>query len=192
MSLFDMLFGSQSQMKQLPTMTPQQQQLIQSLFSGLQGGESNLPGMSYLQGILSGDPEAFKEFEAPALRQFNEQVVPGIAERFSGMGAGGRKSSAFQSQLATAGSKLSENLSAQRANLKQGAMSQLQGLLGMSMQPQFENVYMQGQQGLMSPLLQGLGSGFGMGGGFGGLAKLLGLFGGGNNDFKGQFGGYVY
>lgn len=169
--IWDSIFGSQSQMKQMPTMNPQQMQFLQQMLSGLQGGESNIPGMEYLQSLFSNDPNAFNEFQAPAMRQFNEQIMPGIAERFSSMGAGGRNSSAFNNAGAMAGSRLSENLSAQRAGLRSGAMNQLQGFGQMGMRSPFENVYMQGQPGLM----QGIAGGAGQGIGQLGLLKLFGM-----------------
>jgi hypothetical protein len=166
---WDWLTGSQSKMKQVPTMNPDQQQYMQQLFSGLQGQGSNIPGMEYLQSLFSDNPEAFNEFQAPAMRQFNEQIMPGIAERFSGMGAGSRNSSAFNNAGAMAGARLSENLSAQRAGLRSGAMNQLQGFGQMGMRPSFENVYMQGQPGL----LQGIAGGAGQMGGMMGILKMM-------------------
>lgn len=82
-------------------------------------------GTGYLQKIISQDPELMKQFEAPAMRQFNEQIVPGIAERFSGMGA--QNSSAFQQTMGQAGSGLSERLAAMRAGLGMDAAQQLYG-----------------------------------------------------------------
>lgn len=153
--------GSNSEFSQQGTKTPQQMEYIQQLLSGLQGGGSNVPGMEYLQGLFSNNPDAFKEFEAPAFRQFNEQTIPGIAERFSGQGAGSRNSSAFNNSAAMAGARLSENLSAQRAGLRSGAINQLQNYGQQALTPTFENLYQQGQPGF----LQGIGGGFGQGAG---------------------------
>jgi len=161
MSFFNTLFGTQSEMKQQPTQTPQQMQYLQQILQGLQGGNSDIQGMNYLNSLFSNDPQAFRDYEAPAMRQFNEQILPGIAERFTGMGAGSQNSSAFQQQATAAGSRLSENLAAQRANLRGQGINQMQGFGQMGLTPQFENIYMQGQPGLLQGLSGGLGQGFG-------------------------------
>lgn len=130
--------------------------------SGLQGGQSNIPGMEYLQQLMSNDPAAFEAYEQPMMRQFNQEIVPGIAERFSGMGMGSRNSGAFQQQVAGAAGRLSENLGAQRAGLRQGAMQQLMGMYGQAMQPQFQSIA-QPQYGMIPGLLGGMGQGAGYG-----------------------------
>jgi len=164
MAFWDFLTGGKDKFQQLSTQSPQQQQFISQIMSALQGGESNIPGMEWLQSLFSNDPDAFAQYEAPALRQFNEQIIPGIAERFTGMGAGGRGSSAFNNASAMAGARLSENLAAQRANLRGGAMNQLQGWGQIAQQPQFENIYMRGQPGLLQSAGQGIGQMIGLGG----------------------------
>lgn len=178
--IWDALFGTSGKVRQAQTLTPQQQALQQQLIGGLQGGPSNLPGMEYLQQLLSNDPKAFAAYEAPALRQFNQEIVPGISERFAGMGTGGAQgSSAFQQQLASAGGRLSQDLAAQRANLRGGAMSQLQGLYGQATQPSFQNFYEQPTQGAFQGLMSGVGQGIGygaagmFGGGFPGISSIL-------------------
>lgn len=176
--------GTEGKMKQYSTMTPEQMGVQSGIYDFLQGGKSNMPGGDYMQSLFSNDPSAFRAYEAPMMRQFNEEVVPGLAERFSGSGMGGRQSSAFQNQMGQAGMKLSEALGAQRANLRQGAMSNIMQMLGLSQTPTFENVYQAGQpgaaQGIFSGLAQGVGAGMmsgfnpiAMGGGF-----MNGLFSG--------------
>lgn len=192
--IWNSLFGSRGKVKQASTMNPQQMQLQQQLLSGLQGGQSNIPGFEWLQQLLSNDPEAFAAYEAPAMRQFQQEIVPGIAERFSGLGMGAQNSSAFQQQLASAGSRLSQDLAAQRAGLRQGALGQLQGLYGQAMQPSFTNIYQQPTQGILPGLIGGLGQGAGYAGGnalFGGSAmqRLMSPYGG---QQYGQGGGYGY
>jgi len=157
MDFWDFVTGSESKHDRLNTRSDQQIGMQNNMLQGVQGGQSNITGMDWLQNLFSNDPSAFAAYEAPAMRQFNEQIVPGIAERFTGMGAGGRNSSAFQQQLAGAGGRLSENLAGQRANLRQGALNQIMQMLQMSMQPSFENVMYQGQPGLLQHFAQGAG-----------------------------------
>lgn len=168
MSISKFLFGQEGKMEQLPTMTPQQQQLLSQLLGGISGPLGM--GFERLSELLSGRPEAFEAFQAPAMRQFEEQIVPGIAERFTGMGGGAQRSSAFQQALGQAGAGLSERLAAQRAGLQQGAMGQLSQLLGMGMGAKpFGYQYTPSTGGFLGGLAPGVGMGIG-----GGLSRLLG------------------
>lgn len=182
------LFGSSGGYKQLPTKTGGQTNFLEQLLA-LLGGQGGLgqgfqKGIDYYSKLLSGEPGAFEEFEAPIKRQFEEQVLPGIAERFSGAGAGAQSSSAFQQSLGQAGAGLSENLARLRAELQGGAASSLGSLfsglgsLGLGTNT-FENVYEQGSPGLLDSLLAALGGGLGggigqgLGGGIGSLLSRL-------------------
>ncbi len=125
--------------RQLSTLSGGQNQLLKQLLGSLQGQSSNIQqsplfqqGSSFLQNLLSGSPEATAAFEAPYLRQFNEQIVPGLAERFSGLGAGAQSSSAFSQALGAAGAGLQENLAGLRGQLQLGALPQA---LGYAQQP---------------------------------------------------------
>jgi len=162
MANWDWLFGKKGSIKALPTGTSEQQALMGQLLGGLgaTGGGLNL-GLQNLQQMLSGSPQAMEAFRAPAMRQFQQEIVPGIAERFSGMGAGAQGSSAFANTLGQAGAGLAENLNLQKANLQQNAMSQLMNLLGMSQQPQFQYQQMPGTEGALAPILSGIGTAFG-------------------------------
>ena len=89
-------------------------------------------GQNWLQSMFN-DPEFFKNFEAPLQRQFQEETVPGLANRFAGMGSGGALgSTAFRNQLAREGSNLSTNIAALRGGMQQQAIPQL---LGYAQQP---------------------------------------------------------
>ncbi len=156
------LFGGRPKTHQVSTQTQGQQGLQQQLQQGLQGGQSNIPGMGYLQQLMSDDPSAFEAYEKPMMNQFNQEIIPGIAERFSGMGMGSRNSGAFQQQVAGAAGRLSENLGAQRSNLRQGAMQQLMGMYGQAMQPSFQNIG-QPNYGIVPGILGGMGAGAGYG-----------------------------
>ena len=164
------IFGSPGGFENVNLMSGQQQQMMNQLLQQL--GPQLGQGMGYLSDILGNEPGAFDAFEAPIKRQFEQEVVPGIMERFAGAGSGGAISSGGLNQaLGQAGRELSQNLSGMRANLKQGALGQLQGLLGQGMQQQFAPLYMQPSMGALQSAIGGLGQGFGMGafGGFGGF-----------------------
>ncbi len=68
-------------------------------------------GQGYLSNILNQnpyDPQFLEQFQKPYMREFQEQTVPGLAERFSSLGA--RNSSAFGQALGSAGASLAERL----------------------------------------------------------------------------------
>ena len=182
-SLRDTLFGTKTQFKQLPTLTPEQQQLFGQLIGGLGGEGGQLgQGMDLLSQLFGGNQQFLEQMQAPALRQFEEQIIPGIAERFTGAGAQG--SSAFSQALGGAGADLTERLAGQRAGMGMQAQQMgLQGLLqmlGLAQQPQFATGIQPGQPGALGGLLGGLGGGLGTGFGTG----LGGFF--GKKFFGGQ------
>lgn len=157
------LFGSDPEIQQLQNLNPQQQQLLQQLLSG---GMGNLQGgQNYLSKLFGNNSEDFSDFENPFITQFNEQTVPGLAERFSGMGA--RNSSAFTQALGQAGAGLSQNLASLRGNLRQNALGHTfgQAQLGLGTSP-FNYLQQPGTQGLVPGAINSFASGFGRG--FGG------------------------
>lgn len=194
---FDFLFGSEDKLKQVPTMNPQQNQLLMQLLSqlGIGGQGQNQPGsvggnynqaQNWLSQLLQGGDEAFNRFEAPYKRQFNEQTVPGLAERFAGLGAlgGGLSSSGFGQALSSAGAGLSENLASLRSGLQGQAAGQATNQfnqlanLGLGAQP-FQYVKKNGSQGLLPNALANLlggttqGAASGLGGSLGSLLGAL-------------------
>lgn len=175
------------------TFNPEQQQLFSRLMQALSGQNLSVganplyqSGSNYLQNLLQGGDEAFSAFEAPYKRQFNEQTIPGIAERFSGAGAGAQSSSAFQQALGQAGAGLSENLASLRSGLQMSALptafsaagipgEQAQGLLGLNTQallPKQQSFWKQFLLGLAPGISSG--ATMGLSGGMGGLGDLFG------------------
>ncbi len=125
-NIMDWLFGHSPEMQQANKFTNQQQGYQQNMLQGL--GQPTGSGLEYLQQILSGDDSAFADFEAPFKQQFDQETVPGIAERFAGMGSGGaQSSSAFQQTMGRAGTELSTQLAGLRAGLKGQAYNSYKG-----------------------------------------------------------------
>lgn len=128
--------------------------------------------LQFLNGIYGQDQASMDAFNAPYMRQFNEQIVPGLAERFTA--AGGQDSSGFQQTLGQAGAGLMENLAALRGNMQMQSLPFLQNMyqqpfqntltragLGLGAQKYaFGNV--PGQAGLLQYAAQGLGQAGGM------------------------------
>ena len=167
--------------KKVSTFSPQQKQLFQQLMASLggMGGQGfNLQQSplfqgpsSFLQSLYSPTPETMAQFQAPYIRQFQQQTIPGLAERFAGMGAGAQSSSGFQQALGQAGGELSENLAALRGQMQLAGLGpslqyaatpfeQLMSLLGMNTQALMPKSLSFGKQ-LGLGLAGGLGSGIG-------------------------------
>lgn len=126
-----------------------------------------------------GAPGAFEAMEAPAMRQFQQQIAPGIAQRYAGTGIGA--SSGMQNALANAGSNLAEDLAANRQNLMQQSMQNVLSLGDLLLRnPDEEFAFRQKGPswwkqalGLAGPIA-GAGLGGFLGGGTGGLLGLMG------------------
>lgn len=105
-----------------------------------------MQGQEWLNSLFN-DPEFFRSFEAPLRRQFEEETIPGLANRFASMGSGGSTgSTAFRNQLAREGSNLSTNIAALRGGMQQQGVNQG---LQYAQQP-FSN-YMQLLQSALTP-----------------------------------------
>jgi len=136
-------------------------------------------GQDWLQGMFN-DPQFFDQFEAPLQRQFQEQTVPELANRFAGMGSGGSTgSTGFRNQLAREGSNLSTNLAALRGGMQQQAIPQLQSY---AQQP-FSNLMNLYQQALQPTMNQYTPASSGFGGNIG-----ASLFSGLSQGYGQQFG----
>lgn len=167
------LFGSKE--KKSSTYDKPQLGLINDIVGQVKGGLGNQDitqnqgyqqGQSWLNSLFS-DPEFFQRFEAPLQRQFQEQTVPDLANRFASMGSGGSLgSTAFRNQLGREGSNLGTNIAALRGNMQQQGVGQQ---LGYSQQPiqnlmqllqgaltPTQNVYQGPSQGLLGGALPGL------------------------------------
>ncbi len=188
--------GNQGGVEQYSTKTPAQEQFLYNQFkNNIETDPLYKSGSSYLQNLLSGAPNATAEFNAPYLQQFQQQIVPGLSERFAGMGtgAGALASSGFNQTMAQAGSGLQSTLAALRQQLMGQASQQA---LGYAQQPwankyqglqtnAFENVNTPDTPGFLGTfgpaLLQGALTAFGgpagaaIGAGIGGLSGLTGM-----------------
>lgn len=136
--------------------TPEQQSALNQLLSH---------GLSGMQAL----PQAeFGPIRQQALSQFQQETVPGIAERFTGPDA--QRSSAFAQTLGAAGTGLQERLAAmeQAFNVQRRGQEQafLLSLLQSGLMPQFET-------GLMPATPAGPGFTGSLAGGFGQTAGML-------------------
>lgn len=165
--------------EQKSTYSPGAQKGLAEALKSLQqmrGGADIRQNPQYQQGnewfnSLFNDPEFFNKFEAPARRQFEEEIVPGFANRFASQGTGGSLgSTGFRNQLAREGGNLETNLAAMRGGMQQQAIPQMLGyaqqpaqnymsLLGLATQPTM-NQYQPPSAGGMANMFSGLSGAF--------------------------------
>jgi hypothetical protein len=180
-------FGGGDQMTKVPTMTREQKGLLSQLMKMLnpqgQLGGAQQGAINYQQQLMDPSSQAVDQFAQPYMNQFNQQTIPGLAERFAGMGAmgGGLSSSGFGQALGAAGGNLQTQLAALKAGLGQNAaqslMSQYGGLTGQALGAQPFGYQQQGPS-MFGGALQGWAQG-----GFGGLGQGNSM---NNNSFQNQ------
>lgn len=123
------------------------QQLMQKGQGDITQNQGYQQGQDWLSSLFN-DPEFFKSFEAPLQRQFQEQTVPDLLNRFAGMGSGGALgSTGLRNQLSREGGNLSSNIAALRGNMQQQGANQQ---LGYAQQP-FSNLMSMYQNALGTP-----------------------------------------
>lgn len=161
------LFGESEKQASLPNLTPEQQQMFAQLLQAGQG--QGAPGVfgqaaDYYRGLLDPSSEAMDQFAAPEMRRFQEEIIPGLAERFAGMGSGGALSSSmFRNAAIREGSSLSERLAAMRAGLQGQGAQGIQGI-GQAGLQQVQSPYIrQATPGLLGGLMEGVAPGIGKG-----------------------------
>lgn len=156
----DFLFGSD--MKKVPTMTGGQSNLLEELLGMLSGqgqlGQGYGQGLSNLQEMLDPSSAAYQRFEAPYMQKFQQETIPGIAERFAGVSpmGGGLSSSGFGQSLSAAGGQLQTQLAGMKSNLQRQAiqdiLNQYQQMSGSAL-GQRPFGYQQPTQGFLSQFL---------------------------------------
>lgn len=176
--------GTPAKRENVSNLLPQQQGLAdQAINAGMYRGAGGAFGdvADYYRNNMSDNPLDFNAFAAPALRQYNEEIVPGISEQFAGMGAGGLSSSGFRNAQVQGATDLAERLGALRANLRQQSAQGLQNIGQAGLQNFSTNMETDpGTQGLLPMAAQAIGSGVtsGLSGGisnwFGGRGKRVG------------------
>ena len=195
-NIFDQIFGSRDQFKNVSLLTPQQQSSLNQILGqlGQMQGPTGAYGMaqSRLADLLSGGSDVYNAFAAPYMRQFQEQTIPQLAERFAGFGGrgGALSSSGFGQGLGAAGAGLQESLASMGAGLQQNALQQALGqyntLAGLGLGTRaFQPQFIPGQPGLFSNLFGGLLGGFGSGAGRGFSGAAENYFSGLGNKFFG-------
>ena len=148
--------GRPSKYVQLPKLTPEQMRIQQQLEQSAQGpgaGGAFGGAADYYYNLMSDQSKDAAAFEKPMMRQYNEQIIPDLAEQFAGMGSGGLSSSGFRNAAVSAGADLSERLGAMRANLRQQGAQGLMDVGKTATTPNTENILEGAEQGAAGDLM---------------------------------------
>lgn len=181
--------GTPEKRENVSTLRPEQEGLYQQLVnSGKRSGAGGAFGEAadYYRNLLSDDSADYNSFAAPQLRQYNEDIIPGISEQFAGMGSGGLSSSGFRNAQVQGATDLSERLGAIRASLRQQGAQGLQNIGQLGLGNYSQNMVTQpGTEGFLSQLAPAIGTVIGSFAGPAGTA-LGGMAG---NWLKNSYGG---
>jgi len=157
------LFGSSAKRENVSTLRPEQEGNYQNLQNAAQGkGASGAFGdaADYYRNLLSDNSADYQAFSNPMIRQYNEDIVPGLSEQFAGMGSGSLSSSGFRNAQMQGATDLSERLGALRAQLRQQGAQGLQNIGTQSLQPYSQNMETQaGSPGLIPSAFEAVGTG---------------------------------
>jgi hypothetical protein len=141
---------------------PEQEGLYnQAIQSGMGSGAGGAFGTAadYYRGLLSDNSADFQSQSAPMMRQYNEDIVPGLSEQFAGMGAGGLSSSGFRNAQIQGGVDLSERLGSLRSQLRQYGAQGLQGIGQTGLGNYSQNIETQpGSEGFLSQAAPAVGN----------------------------------
>lgn len=135
-------------LKEFQKYTPQQRQMMSDLIDQVKAG--NQQAIDFYQKILSDDPEAFADFERPAMEQFEQQTVPNILERLNRGGGMSKGGSYLNQTLSQAARGLSGDLASMKANLKQNAVQGLQNYSQLGLKEQTTPYIQGGSKGAWS------------------------------------------
>lgn len=106
---------------------------------------------------MSDDPSDLDAYLDPSMRQYYQDIMPGIAERYAGMGLGALSSSSHRNAQIQGGTDLAERLAMLRANLRQSGAQGLMQMGNLGLQPRSQMMQTQsGSQGLLPGLAQAL------------------------------------
>jgi len=176
MAAGNFFLGAPNRIEQVPRFNQEQQSLLQ-----------NLLGLG--QQTINNPYKGFEPIAQRATSQFNQQTVPGLAQRFASLGSNSLSSPAFASQLGQAGAGLQEGLAALQSQY--GMQNRQQGLqfLQQGLTPQFENIPLKQESGFLQESLPSLaklgartGSAYYTGGISEAIKLLMNILGSGNSD----------
>lgn len=134
-----------------------QQGGINDILNSIKGMKGNMDitqnqgyknGQNWLHDLFN-DQNFFDKFEAPMQRNFEENTIPELANRFGGMGSGGSFGTSFRNQANREGERLQESMAALRGGMQQQGVNQG---LQYAQQP-FQNMMQMYNQALGQPMM---------------------------------------
>ncbi len=158
------LTGSPAERENVSNLRPEQEGLYQqAVNAGMGKGAGGAFGEAadYYRGLMDPNSPEYQQFSAPALRQYNEEIVPGISEQFAAMGAGGSglSGSGFQNAQIQGATDLSERLGALRANLRHSGAQGLANIGQIGLGNYSQNMETKpGTQGFLATALPAVGA----------------------------------
>lgn len=158
-SIGDFFTGTPEKRENVSLLRPNQEKLHkQSVNAAMNPGAGGAFGdvADYYRNNLSNNPADMQAFAAPEMRNFNENIIPGLSEQFAGLGAGGSglSGSGFRNAAVNAGTDLSERLGQIRANLRQQSAQGLQQIGQQGLESYSQNMVTQpGSEGFLSSAL---------------------------------------
>ncbi len=140
--------GKKGKFKTKSTVNPMQEDLLAMISDALESGQGPLAG---LFGAFN-EEEFNKGVRDPALKNFEETILPMLQEKFIGNGqlGGSGQRDAFGKAGSDLQSKLAELLYGAQQQQKQNQVSGVQNVLGTKT---FENIYKPPTSGAAAPLL---------------------------------------
>lgn len=164
MGFDEMMMGSEAKIEKINKWTPEQMKAFKEFWKteNIKSDPLYQKGNKYLQDLLGGGQGAYDLFENPLMQKYQQDIAPGIAERFAGLGAG--SSSGFNQSMARGAENMVGQLGEMRGKLTQNALQQsLQyaqqpysnQLAGFQMSP-YEVVAQGGSPGLIQEGITGL------------------------------------
>lgn len=164
-SIGNFFTGTPEKRENVSTLRPEQEGLYQQLQGSAMGrgaGGAFGGAADYYRDLLGNNSADFNSFAAPQMRQYNEDIVPGISEQFAGMGSGGLSSSGFRNAQVQGGVDLAERLGAIRSNLRQAGAQGLQNIGQQGLQSYSQNMVTQpGSEGLLAAAAPAIGTALG-------------------------------
>jgi hypothetical protein len=133
--------GKEGGVQQAQNFTPEQQNILKLLLGQGQQG-------------LQNPYQGFEGIENYANKQFQQNTIPSLAERFTSLGSNSLSSPAFASQLGAAGSDLATGLGFLRSQYGQQNQQNALAQLALGLSPQFENFYSGRQPGFGEELFK--------------------------------------
>ena len=153
------LFGSPEKRENVSTLRPEQEGLYNQLLDSMQGpggGGAFGSAADYYHDLMDNSQRAQQGFAEPTMREYQEDIMPGLSNQFGGLGGG------FEGAQYQGSSDLMRRLSSMRAGLRSNAAQGLYNLGQLGLSNYSQNMVTQpGSQGFLGGVAPAIGHAFG-------------------------------